>query len=225
MKNSDFQKILSETERGYDLIADKFSSTRTFMWRDFEFLKDLTGSEDRVLDFGCGNGRLAGFLEENYKEYVGADVSQKLIDIASQGYSSGKTIFIKIDGKSERLPFEDNYFDDIFSIAVFHHFPSKNYSQKVARELYRVLKPGGKIVVTVWNLWQKQFLRLNLKNKLGWGYMHIPFRAGEKVFKRYHHPFKMGEIEDLFQEVGFKTLKTKEGWNLLYIGQKSVMKK
>ena len=130
------------------------------------------------------------------------------------------------------MPFENNYFDTIFSIAVFHHFPSKEYAKKISAELYRVLKPGGKIVITVWNLWQKQYLkyhlrvnlkkekRLNLENKLDWEDIYIPFKAEEKVFYRYHHPFKIGDLEELFQEAGFKTLKTKEGWNLLYIWEK-----
>jgi len=254
VKDKGTKKILSDLESGYDLIAEKFSSTRAFMWRDLGFVKDMVKPGDRVLDFGCGNGRLAGFLlgesgrEERLGRYVGVDISQKLIDIASQKYSNEKTKFIKVHPvksttkgrgaplaqfnrvkpSSLRLPLKDNQFDIIFSIAVFHHFPSREYALEIAKELRRVLKPGGKIVVTVWNLWQKQFLRFGLKNlkrsdlesKSDWRSFYIPFKAGEKVFRRYHHPFKIGELNSLMNEAGFKTRRTKEGWNLVYIGRK-----
>ena len=228
MKDKSAKKILSDFETGYDLIADKFSGTRAFMWRDLGFIRDSVKTGDRVLDFGCGNGRLVGFLEGNYKKYVGVDISQKLIDIASQKYNSEKTEFVKLSSDFYTLPFKDNCFEIIFSIAVFHHFPSREYALEIAKELRRVLKPGGKIVVTVWNLWQKQFLRFGLKNlkrsdlesKSDWRSFYIPFKAGEKVFRRYHHPFKIGELNSLMNEAGFKTRRTKEGWNLVYIGRK-----
>jgi len=230
MKKETVRKILSELETGYDLIADKFSSTRAFWWRDLKFMKDMVRPGDKILDFGCGNGRLAGFLNEIWSEpafakasagkFVGVDVSQKLIDIAKQKYSSEKTKFIKIDSLSAKLPFENNYFDMVFSIAVFHHFPSEEYALGIVKELHRVLKPGGKIIVTVWNLWQKQYLKYHQKSTKNWIDANIPFKSGEKVFSRYHHPFRMGELKSLFCEAGFKTLKTKEGWNLLYIGEK-----
>ncbi|MDI6778315.1 MAG: methyltransferase domain-containing protein [Patescibacteria group bacterium] len=225
MNNNDTEKILSDLERGYDLIADKFSGTRSFMWRDLGFVRGMVRRGDKVLDFGCGNGRLAGFLKNNYQEYVGVDISQRLIDIAKQKYSSEKTKFIKADANFNKLPFKDDYFDVIFSIAVFHHFPSKEYALRITKELYRVLKPGGKIIVTVWNLWQKQYLKYHQKTSKSWIDANIPFKSGEKVFKRYHHPFQIRELEELFREIGFKTLESKEGWNLLYIGEKSAVDK
>jgi len=228
MNKKNDEIILSDLEKGYNLIADKFSSTRAFMWRDLGFLKNMVKPGDSVLDFGCGNGRLAGFIENNYQKFIGVDISQKLVDLAKQRYHSEKTEFIKIDPNLNKLPFKDNSFDIVFSIAVFHHFPSKKYTLEIAKELCRVLKPGGKIIITVWNLWQKQFLRFGLKNlkrsnlgkKSGWGGFYIPFKSGEKTFQRYHHPFRAGELEELFQEAGFRKLKTKTGYNLLYIGEK-----
>jgi ubiquinone/menaquinone biosynthesis C-methylase UbiE len=220
MKEKDTKIILSELEAGYDLIAEKFSGTRAFVWRDLNFLKDYVKLGDKILDFGCGNGRLAGFLEGNYLEYIGVDISHKLVDLARQRYHSEKTEFIKINSDSRKLPFKKNHFHIVFSIAVFHHFPSKEYVLKVAKELHRVLKPGGKIIVTAWNLWQKKYLKYHQRSNNDWTSARIPFKSGENTFDRYHHPFQIGELEELFAEVGFKTIKTKKGWNLLYIGGK-----
>ncbi len=228
------KKILADLEKGYDMVADKFSSTRFFMWRDLEFFKDMVKPGDKVLDFGCGNGRLTGFLENRFEEYVGLDISQRLVEIAKQKYNSEKVSFVKLSANFSTLPFKDNYFDIIFSIAVFHHFPSKGYALRVAGELQRVLKPSGKIVITVWNLWQKQYLEYYRKSKSkpsleksprfgsrsnGWLEAEIPFEASDKIFQRYHHPFKLKELETLLGEAGFKKVKTKKGWNLIYIGK------
>ena len=224
MDTSKSKKILTELEQGYDLIADKFSSTRVFMWRDLEFLKDYIGPGDKVLDFGCGNGRLVGFLENDYQELVGVDISQKLIDTATEKYSNEKTKFFKVDPELSKLPFEDNSFDVIFSIAVFHHLPSKDYRLQMAKELYRVLRPQGKLIVSVWNLWQKRFWRYHLKelgrSGLDWGDLYVPFKAGNRIFDRYHHAFRKRELVSLFHKAGFKKTDLRKNWNMLYIGHK-----
>jgi tRNA (uracil-5-)-methyltransferase TRM9 len=225
MNKDTTNKILSEIEEGYDLIADKFSSTRAFMWRDLDFIKDIVKSTDKILDFGCGNGRLAGYLNNKYEKYIGLDVSRKLVDIAKKKYSGSKTEFIKLSHNFQKLPLEDKSIDIIISIAVFHHFPSREYALKIAKELNRVLAPGGKIIITVWNLWQEQYLKFHQKSKNEWIDAEIPFKSGETIFDRYHHPFKIEELKELFKEAGFKALKTKKGFNLLYIGKKSAVDK
>lgn len=243
------RKILAEIESGYDLVAEKFSKTRSFMWRDLGFIRNMVCQEDKVLDFGCGNGRLAGFLEGNYRKYVGVDVSGKLINFAKQRYSNEKTEFIKIfptkpslgeiaalSGKFKktssffnRLPFGDNYFDVIFSIAVFHHLPSKKFRLEIVKELRRVLKPGGKIVVSVWNLWQKRFWKYHLKaiegkllrkSGLDWRDIYIPFRAGDKIFHRYHHAFSIKELERLLIDSHFNIIENRKNFNIVCIAVK-----
>ena len=52
------------------------------------------------------------------------------------------------------------------SIAVFHHFPSKKYREDVAKELYRVTKKDGHIIITVWNLYQKRYIKNIVNNWL-----------------------------------------------------------
>ncbi|MEI7621638.1 MAG: class I SAM-dependent methyltransferase, partial [Candidatus Moraniibacteriota bacterium] len=167
MKKELADKILNETEVGYDLISQKFSQTRKHFWRRLEFLADYVKTGNKVLDWGCGNGRLLELLAGKDFEYRGVDVSQKLIEFAKQKYQGEKIIFAKINNfakpelnsvpelSSEKKVtlFEADSFDNIFSIAVFHHFPSASYRQEIAEQFFRLTKKDGRVIITVWHLW------------------------------------------------------------------------
>ena len=226
MKRETAVKILNETEVGYDLIADKFSATRKHFWRGMEFIGDDVRDGDRVLDFGCGNGRLLELFADKKIEYTGVDVSEKLIEIAKQKYSTENVNFQKISGQAS-LAFPNDYFNAIYSIAVFHHLPSEKHRKEIIAELHRGLKPGGKVIVTVWNLWQKKYFKNILQNwwnkllgkrNLDWNDCAITFADNQgRVFSRYHHAFTRRELKRLFSEAGFEVEKCE------IIGQRNIV--
>jgi alkylated DNA repair protein alkB family protein 8 len=232
MKKETVEKILNETEVGYNLISNKFSQTRKHFWRELEFVKDFVKKGDKVLDFGCGNGRLLELLADKEFEYFGVDVSEKLIEIAKNKYQKENTAFQKISSVEKKIPFENEFFDAIYSIAVFHHIPSKNYREELVKELYKKTKIGGIIIVTVWNIWQKKYIKnifnnwkskLSGKSDLDWNDCEISFTDNEGVkIQRFHHAFTKNEFEKLFNQVGFKTEKCEvvNGRNILFIGKK-----
>lgn len=225
-------KILSETEQGYDLMADKFSETRKFFWRDLEFIGDYAKDGDKVLDYGCGNGRLLELLARKNVNYTGVDVSQKLIDIAKNKYKPENIEFYKINASQSSLAFENNYFNTVYSIAVFHHIPGEELRKEIIKEIYRVTKPGGYIIITVWNLWQKRYIKNILKNwlnkiigesKLDWNDCYVTFKNNQgKVFNRYHYVFTKNELKSLFSGAGFMIERCDiiESRNILLIGRK-----
>ncbi len=232
MKKETVKKILKETERGYDLIAEKFSQTRKNFWSDLEFIKNYARENDRILDYGCGNGRLAElFLEKNIN-YIGVDFSAKLIDLAKRRYTADNFKFLKINSGQASLPFSEDYFNVVYALAVFHHLPSEDLRRKMARELFHVVKPDGYIIVSVWNLFQKKYWKNileNWKNKiirksdLDWNDCYIGFTDNEKrKFVRYHHAFTRKGLEKLFHKAGFKTEKCAiiNGRNIIFIGKK-----
>lgn len=237
---------MSQTERGYDLIAGKFSQTRKHFWRELEFVKDFIRPGMKVLDYGCGNGRLAGFLsEEGEIDYVGADVSERLLEEAQKSHifskitpadtdakSQSRFEFVKLDPQNERLPWNDGIFDAVFSVAVFHHFPSSAYRKRMAGELCRVLKRDGIVVITVWNLWQPKYRRnifrnwrdkLSGRSELDWNDCSIPFADNEgRRFERFHHAFTKRELRKLFAAAGFRVEKCEiiSGRNIALVGRK-----
>ena len=230
MKRDIAEKILKETEKGYNMIADKFSETGNHFWPDLEFIKDYAKAGDKVLDFGSGNSRILELFSDKPIEYTGADISQNLVNIASKKFA-GNVKFIKISSCNS-LPFPDDYFNVIYAIAVFHHIPSRELRLKMAKELHRVAKPGGHIIVTAWNLWQLEHIKdimanwvnkILRKSELGWNDCHIPFEKDSKhIFQRYHHAFGKNEVKKLFSEAGFVTEKSEtiNGKNIFYAGIK-----
>ena len=239
MKKNIVDKILNETEIGYDSVAGKFSDTRRNFWRELEFIGDYIGGglasigeaePPRVLDFGCGNGRLLELFRDKKIKYFGLDVSQKLIDLARGKYPEHATDFHKISG-SDSLAFPDNFFNVTYAIAVFHHIPSEEKRAELAREIFRVTKPDGRVVVTVWDLSKEKHQKNIIKNRwkkifglshLGWNDCWISFTNNEgKVFQRFHHAWTKNELQEVFMHAGFAIEKCETiGGNILLVGKR-----
>lgn len=200
-----------------------------------EFIGEYAEKGDRVLDFGCGNGRILEILGGKNIDYVGVDISENLIKLAEKKRLSEKGFrnirFLKIDHGFKRLPFPDESFDVICAIAVFHHIPGEKERIEKARELYRLLKPGGKLVVSVWDLWQKRYIggiirnwkdKILKKSELDWNDCFVGFKNNEEQsFVRYHHAFFEGEMRKLFKKAGFSIKRSgKAGGNIFIAGIK-----
>lgn len=232
MKKNIADKILRETEAGYDQVAGKFSDTRRNFWSDLEFIRDYVNDGDYVLDFGCGNGRLLELFKDKRIKYSGLDVSQELINLAQAKYPEHAFDFQKISG-SDSLAFERDFFNAVYSIAVFHHIPGKKKRARLAKEIFRVTKPGGRVVITVWNLWREKYRQNITKNRvrkifglsrLDWNDCLISFKNNEgKVFQRYHHAWTKDELKNVFSQAGFFAERCEiVGGNILLIGKKPI---
>lgn len=103
------------------------------------------GNNIRFLDFGCGSGTLLSKIVKvnSQLEVHGADVSKQAITIIKKKIPKGKFYHIQ-DGK--KLPFKKNSFDFILASDVLEHIYDTEF---IFQELYRVLKPNGKLLITV----------------------------------------------------------------------------
>ena len=206
MKREMALKILEQMRQNYDLIAEEFSGTRRSSWEEIRPLADNANSGDKILDLGCGNGRLLESFRGNAVEYVGIDNSSRLIDEARKKYPGNE--FLAFDGF--KIPFEDNHFDLIFCIAVLHHIPGRQMRNDFLQEALRVLKPGGKIILTAWYFWAKKaywrlFYKFTLKKLIGKSDLDF-FDIKQPWFKkaeRYFHLFRSNELRILFETAGF----------------------
>lgn len=205
MKKEYAEYLLEKTRQDYNSIAEDFSRTRRRPWEETRFLfDDYLIPGEKVLDLGCGNGRYFEFFKEKKVDYFGVDSSEKLIEIARKRYPEGRFQL----AEALHLPFPNNFFDKIYSIAVLHHIPSKDFRLQVLKEAYRTLKPNGLLILTIWKfsrlkkyylLLKYTILKLIGKSKLDWGDILEPW--GKKV-ERYYHCFSKKELENLVKKSG-----------------------
>jgi SAM-dependent methyltransferase len=97
------------------------------------------GSGLWILDFGCGTGEMTPLFPRSH--YVGMDIFPIYVEYAHRTYGPR---FQVMDGAA--LAYADNVFDEGLVAGVFHHLPD-DLVRQMARELARVLKPSGRLLV------------------------------------------------------------------------------
>ena len=93
----------------------------------------------RLLDAGGGTGRVSAFLEEHVGSVVLSDISMGMLKEAATKKNLQLTCAL-----TETMPFADDFFDCILMVDALHHVKDQN---QTANELWRILKPGGRIVI------------------------------------------------------------------------------
>lgn len=197
------KRIQEKVKHDYNQIAADFSETRQFPWRDFELFKPYYRSNDAVLDLGCGNGRLLKFLKkEGYKSYVGLDQSAELLKQAKKEWHKEKFLLADM---SDPLPVKRK-FDAVFVIASLHHLPPKD-QEKSLKNWRKVLKPGGYLFMTNWNLHQKSFWPLLVRSFLIPSYgrrgLLVPW---QNKIQRYYFAFTKRRLAIILKKAGYEVL-------------------
>jgi SAM-dependent methyltransferase len=105
-----------------------------------------------VLDLGCNDGALsAGYLERGAKSVIGVDIDEKAIERAKKREPNPEISFRLSSTTS--LPLEDECVDRVICFDVFEHV---SQPAAIVDECYRVLKPGGKLLIGTWG-WYHPF--------------------------------------------------------------------
>ncbi len=215
--------LMEKTRKDYDEIAEEFSATRKTMWPELTDLDKYVRAGDKVLDIGCGNGKLFGYLSEKIKDFsfFGLDVSEKLLDYAQKTYLETKfpstsKEFRVFDGIN--IPYADNSFDVIYCLATLPHLPGREMQVKFLENIRKTAKPGAKLIITCWNLWQFKFIKYQAKmivncitdkilgnDKYDWGDFYIPWKKrGAAPIYRYYHAFTLSELNSILKKAGWK---------------------
>ena len=106
-------------------------------------IDSYTTSETRILDVGCGHGDFLKPVHAKTLHGYGLDPDKEAL--AKNTFIKNKTV-----GTVEKLPFESNFFDLVISAWVLEHLPDP---KKAFQEIFRVLKPGGKVIFLTPNVW------------------------------------------------------------------------
>ena len=171
-------------------------------------LPDLTGK--KVLMLGCGTGEESMMLAEfGATDIVGIDLSEESIRLAKENYNTCEFIV----GDMHKLPFEDNYFDFVYSSLAIHY--SEN-PESVYKEIYRVLKKDGQLLFSVGHplRWACEEREIDGKNcrVIAHGVDNdTDLELGNyNTFQKHDHHFKNGEVLSFYvgsPSMHFKLLK------------------
>lgn len=125
----------------------------------------FTGSE-RMLEIGCGVGRMTKYFVRRFREVDGIDVSEEMIRQATENLSESDNVSLHLGNGNDLSDFEDGSFDFVFSYIVFQHIPSVAITLGYIREVGRVLKSGGYFYFQVNNTTLGLRARLRLRSRL-----------------------------------------------------------
>lgn len=144
---------------------------------------------DTILDVGCGEGTLTLTLAKKVRKAVGVDTaSGSIADARIKAEELKNEVFVEFyDQAIEELNFEDGCFDKIFSFSVIEHIP--NY-QQVFEELYRLLKRGGELVISVDS----------------YSSMEPELKAIHKDTFMVQQYFEKSDLHDLLSDLGFEKI-------------------
>lgn len=208
------QQLLELVRKNYEEIAEDYDRTRrkpaTPLWKEVAEYAKQVKAEDRVLDVGCGNGKLLEFLPEEV-DYLGVDFSERMIEIAKVRFPEKKFEVVDILDL-QRL--EESSFDRIFCVAVLHHLPGRQLRIQALRQMRDKLADNGRMIVSVWNLWSQKKMRKRLikftllkiigKNKMKLGDIVFDWKGSDKQVssRRYYHAFTKRELRKTIKKAG-----------------------
>lgn len=106
---------------------------------------------DRVLELGCGVGRIGREIAPHVAHWHGTDISANMIDVARERLRDHANVGFTELAQSNLQPLADASFDKAYCVAVFIHMDKEDFFLYL-EEMARVVKPGGLIYFDVWNM-------------------------------------------------------------------------
>jgi len=201
----------------YNAHAKHFSQTRKKHRPEIDHIIDYINTLPQktltVVELGCGDWRLYEYLtKETTKtiKYTGVDIADKLLDIGKKSYPQAH--FIHTDMISFVQQGKQESVDMVISIAAFHHLATRKDRLIVLKNIYRLLKYDGHIIMTNRALSQrfakkywkslytsitKRIVSIGQKDRRD---VYIPWN---RQWDRYYHIFSKKQIENLSRQSWF----------------------
>lgn len=192
INQKDVWNAISDSWTKYKNIQNPFEE----VW---EFLKDKKG---KILDLGCGSGRnFIAFQKET--EIYALDFSEKMIENAKDRAKRLKKKAKFFCTGAQKLPFEDNFFDSAIYVATLHCLNSKKRRLDSLKELFRVLKPRKRALITVWSRNHHKIDKFMREQFISW-------KIDGKKHYRYYYIYKIDELLNDLKKIGFKIINSLE---------------
>lgn len=216
------QRLLALNRSFYADFAGAFSETRSSAQPSLDKIVTYIAAGVKVLDVGCGNGRLAQRLEQAAISvtYVGLDCARALIEIAAGRAARLQHVQARLyvaditqPGWQDALepPFQPP-FDVIAALAVLHHIPGFELRRQVLSNLGALLRHGGTLVMTNWQFTAHARLRKKIapwqavgidEREVEPGDALLDWKRGGRGY-RYCHLLTVAEVEQLAAASGLQ---------------------
>lgn len=177
----------------YNQIAKDFDRTRYNKWTSVKKFIESLPKHSLILDAGCGNGKNMSFED---MQFIGCDISENLVEICR---AKGLDVVLS---NVIRMPFYDDMFGAVISIAVLHHIYKRDDLLNALNEIIRVVKRDGMIHFTVWAREQEltnKFIPMDDKGNYLVTWKDKDTR--EIVNQRFYHLFSREDVDRLLGSV------------------------
>jgi len=201
------ESIKRSVREFYEAHGAEFSATRRGAWDVMRLIQEVVQPGMTLVDVGAGNARLAREIPDDVR-YIAIEPSSSMRQEAERFLVSRSVSNVRMGG-FPRLPAEEGEADVVACLAVLHHL-TLDARKAAVDELHRILKPGGTLVLTVWNLrsrrffkprvWLASWLRIGTVKEGGSGDVWISWQADDASVLRYVHCFTLKELRALFDE-------------------------
>jgi ubiquinone/menaquinone biosynthesis C-methylase UbiE len=152
------KEYFAEVAGEWDEIRSGFF---TAAMRDAAIRKVALPTGAVVADVGTGTGFVLRGLLEQAEELVGFDESPQMLDVARGNFAAYPHVHFR-QAEGQHLPQEDNTFDAVFANMYLHHAPDP---AAAIVEMVRVLKPGGKLVITDLDTHEEAWMRQTMSDR------------------------------------------------------------
>lgn len=137
--------LFARIARRYDFLNDLQSFGMHRGWKRRVVNLAKVSAVSRALDLCCGTGDISFALAQRGAETTGLDFSAQMLEVAAERHLKSQTANLKfIQGDAQQLPFTDNSFD---IVTVGYGLRNLTSWQRGVDEMFRVAKPGGRLIV------------------------------------------------------------------------------
>jgi ubiquinone/menaquinone biosynthesis C-methylase UbiE len=173
-------------------------------WKDSQIIyrdiiDGLVEKDTKILDVGCSHGDFMGSVYQKTEFVYGLDIDEKAL-------AKNKIIKNKIHSSIKKMPFDDSFFDLIVNAWVMEHLENP---ERAFKEVYRVLKPNGKVIFLTPNVWNYNIwiIRMIPRKFHDFFTRRLYDRQENDTFLKYYKINSVKKIDKILTATGLKKIK------------------